>query len=73
MKHDKLIDHLGGYAVLATKVKRNPSTTFRWWQNASIPPEYWAKVADLAKRQGLPDVDLASLARTSPTVRKLAS
>ena len=57
MKHDKLIDRLGGYAVLAVKVKRNPSTTFRWWQNASIPPEYWPAVAGIAKRQGLPDVD----------------
>ena len=70
MRHDKIIDHLGGFRHVAGKLGLDPTTVWRW-QGNGIPPERWPAVLQLAKRKGL-IVTLDQLMRASPVSRRKA-
>lgn len=50
MKHAEIIDLLGGYRVVAEKLKSNPTTVFKWRQSG-IPPYRWTDIATMARRR----------------------
>lgn len=64
MRHDRLIDRLGGYRALAERLGRHPSTVFRW-QTTGIPAELWPAIVRLAREEGV-RVSVQALMRTSP-------
>jgi hypothetical protein len=70
MQHARLIDHLGGWRVVARKLNVAPTTVWRWQENG-IPAERWPAVLQLAKRVGLV-VTVDQLLRASPVVRRKA-
>ena len=71
MQHARLIEHLGGFRLVATKLGLDPTTVWRW-QGNGIPPERWPAVLRLAKRVGLV-VTVDQLLRTSPVVQRKAA
>ena len=71
MQHARLIEHLGGFRLVATKLGLDPTTVWRWQSNG-IPPERWPAVLRLAKRVGLV-VTVDQLLRTSPVVQRKAA
>lgn len=70
MRHDQIIEHLGGFRHVAGKLGLDPTTVWRWKGNG-IPPERWPAVLHLAKRKGL-IVTLDQLMRASPVSRRKA-
>ena len=48
----ELLERLGGYRFVATKLKRNPSSVFRW-QTTGNPTAVWPALTRLCKRQGI--------------------
>ena len=71
MQHARLIEHLGGFRLVATKLGLDPTTVWRW-QGNGIPPERWPDVLRLAKKIGLV-VTLDQLMRASPVSRRKAT
>jgi hypothetical protein len=51
MEHGKIIERLGGYALLADALGHNISTVNRW-QRSGIPAARWAAVLAVAKDKG---------------------
>jgi hypothetical protein len=52
MQHDKIIERLGGYALLADALGHAVSTVNRW-QRTGIPATRWAAVLTEAERKGV--------------------
>lgn len=68
MRHDKLIEQLGGYRQLAEKLGRHPSTVFKWRANG-IPRDLWPDVLKLARRRRVAGVSYTTLFAGHP-IRK---
>jgi hypothetical protein len=69
MRHDQIIDYLGGWRVVARKLNVAPTTVWRWKDNG-IPAERWPAVMALAKKAGVA-LTLEQLMRTYPPALKL--
>ena len=48
----ELLERLGGYRAVAAKLKRNPSSVFRW-QSTGIPTAMWPALKRLCDRKGI--------------------
>jgi hypothetical protein len=68
MQHARLIDHLGGWRIVARKLDVAPTTVWRWQENG-IPVEHWPALLQLAKKVGLA-VTSDQLMRAHPAVRR---
>jgi hypothetical protein len=52
MRHDRIIERLGGYALLADRLGHAVSTVNRW-QRTGIPATRWGAVLTEADRKGV--------------------
>jgi hypothetical protein len=62
--HATIIERLGGYRFVAKRIKRDPTTVFRW-QSTGIPAEHWPAILRLARRREV-ELSLDAIARSSP-------
>jgi len=65
MRHDRIIDLLGGNTTLGRLVGRSDSAISRWRING-IPPNYWPELARLARKLKVEDITIESLAAGHP-------
>ena len=65
MTHGQIIDQLGGYRALATRLGRHPSSAFRW-RALGIPPKLWLEVVEVANVMGV-FLSVEGVARSAPT------
>ena len=64
MRHDKLIERLGGYRTVAEALGCDPSTAYRW-QDTGIPADRWPAILRLASKAGI-ELTADALLRNSP-------
>lgn len=50
MKHAEIIDRLGGYRLVAEKLRLHPTTVFKWTKDG-IPAYQWPDIAAMARRR----------------------
>lgn len=67
MNHEKIIEALGGYKLLAEKLDLVETTVFKW-RKGGIPTLRWTQVVDIAKKnKDMRDkITLDTLARGAP-------
>lgn len=65
MKHEKILEELGGYRAVADRLDLHPTTVFKWARDG-IPHKRWLQVEKLAKRMGSPKITLELIARGYP-------
>jgi hypothetical protein len=67
MRHDRLIEALGGYVEVSHRLRRDASTVWKW-QHTGIPTQHWARLLRMAARAGIP-LTIESLERGAPRRR----
>lgn len=67
MRHEKIIELLGGYKALAERLDLVDTTVFKW-RKGGIPALRWTQIVDIAKKNkdAREVVTLEALARGAP-------
>jgi hypothetical protein len=66
MRHDRIIDLLGGNTTLGRMLDRSDSAVSRWRDNG-IPPSFWPDVVRIAAKLGKEEITFDALANGSRT------
>lgn len=69
MRHDRIIDLLGGNTTLGRLLDRSDSAISRWRTNG-IPPNFWPRIVRLAAKLDV-DVTFDKLAAGPPSDRSV--
>lgn len=57
----QLIDGLGGYALVAQRLRIEPFNVQGYTYRGRIPVKYWPTIIDMAREQGIDGVDAHKL------------
>lgn len=57
MTAKELIESLGGYAVVAQRLKVESFNVRQYTYRGKIPVKFWPKIIELARERDVPDVD----------------